>query len=190
MSFVLLALHSDTCSFMHLWFVLYCAGSTKVFWLCAKVCEEPTQQKNWRDSSQGSQGTRGKCINGISLSNWAWCWGLDASSNLRSTEQKPLCRGFKVWRSPVAAKITMGMSQSTKKALEFSHVFDPELMCAQWSSVQGLLSHYTILWLHETNLKVSLHSVPSIYDIPVFFVSITLQTILNKMSYHSICIRA
>lgn len=87
-------------------------------------------------------------------------------------------------------KNNTGMSQSAKKALGFSHVFDPELMCAQWSSGQGLLSHYTILWLHENNLKVSLHSIPSIYDVPVFFfVSITLQTILNKMTYHSVCIR-
>lgn len=92
MSFIIVALRSDTCSFMLLWFVLYCARSTKVFLLCAKVCEVSTYQKNWRDFSQGSQcsqGTRAKCVNGLFLSNWAWCWGKMHPATLGLQSRNP-----------------------------------------------------------------------------------------------------
>lgn len=36
MSLVPMPLNSNTCSFLLLWFILHFAGSTKVFWLCAK----------------------------------------------------------------------------------------------------------------------------------------------------------
>lgn len=150
MSLVPMPLNSNTCSFLLLWFILHFAGSTKVFWLCAKGLWGAMTAKRLKRFQSGQSRDKSQICQWNICVCLSWKLGVDAASNLRPHSRCPSAESSKTEGLLWLQKISMGMLQGTKQAFDFFFfcLWPKTYVCqiAQWAWLLILFSHIMATW--------------------------------------------